>query len=51
MAVFPPGRLRPPLSHAAAPAAIGESEKVASAGAPRLEDEFRIIVNYEILGL
>jgi hypothetical protein len=34
-----------------APAAIGESAAVASTGAPRLQNEFRVIVNYEILGL
>jgi hypothetical protein len=51
MAMFPPDWLRRPLSHAAALAAIGELAAVASTGAPRLENEFRIIVNYEIPGL
>jgi hypothetical protein len=43
--------VRWPLSHAALPAAIGESAAVASTGAPRLLKEFRVIVNYEIPGL
>jgi hypothetical protein len=33
------------------PVAIGESTAVASTGTPRLQNEFRIIVNYEIPAL
>ena len=51
MVVFLPGGMRRPLSRPALPAAIGESAAVASTGAPRLQNEFRVIVNYEIPGL